>query len=74
MIFREITISEQEARDCRVYINIKRKGQKKPEPIFDVYFGQEDIEGTMYVEGSFMDPKSKEALGKSYENFFKEAL
>ena len=66
-----ITISEQDAKDAVIFINIKRKGFDKgdiEDTIFTVVFKEED-EGSLYLEVS-EDSNPTESIANNYPEFF----
>ena len=65
---RTITISEQDAKDAVIHINIKREGREGEDTIFTVVFMEED-EGSLYLEVS-EDSNPTESIENNYPEFF----
>lgn len=62
-----ITISEQDAKDAVIHININREGRGE-DTIFTVVFKEED-EGSLYLEVS-EDSNPTECIENNYPDFF----
>jgi len=67
MTKHEITISEQDAKDAVIHINIAREG-RGVDTIFTVRFLEED-EGSLYLEVS-EDSNPDESIANNYPEFF----
>jgi len=67
MTKHEITISEQDAKDAVIHINIAREG-RGVDSIFTVRFLEED-EGSLYLEVT-EDSNPTESIANNYPEFF----
>jgi len=63
----ELTLSEQDAKDAIIHINIARKG-RGIDGIFTIRFLEED-EGSLYLEVS-EDSNPDESIANNYPEFF----
>lgn len=63
-----ITISEEQAKDAVIHININRPGRGMEDTIFTVVFKEED-EGSLYLEVS-EDSNPTESIENNYPDFF----
>lgn len=68
----EITISEQDAKDATIWVNIKREGRDMADTIFTVVFKEED-EGSLYLEVS-EDSNPTEVIANNYPDFFEGGI
>jgi len=64
----ELTISEDDAKDAIIHINIYRKGRGLEDNIFTVRFLEED-QGSLYLEVS-EDSNPDESIANNYPEFF----
>ena len=63
----EFTVSEDDAKDCVIHVNIDRKG-RGVDTIFTIRFLEED-EGSLYLEVS-EDSNPDESIANNYPDFF----
>jgi hypothetical protein len=64
----EITVTEEQAKDCVIHINIKRDELSTEDTIFTVVFMEED-QGSLYLEVT-EDSNPTEGIANNYPEFF----
>jgi len=65
----ELTLSEQDAKDAIIHINIFRKGRELEDTIYTVTFLEDDDDGTLFLE-VYEDSNPDTSIANHYPEFF----
>ena len=64
----EFTISEDDAKDCVIHVNIDRKG-RGVDTVYTVTFLEDDDDGTLFLE-VYEDSNPDTSIANHYPEFF----